>query len=255
MDPQALLLLALAGLVAGAVNALAGGGTIFTFSALMAAGLPPVTANATSAVSVLPGQIAAALAYRREIAASARHLLPLLLVSAVGGTAGGLLLLATDPALFRGLVPWLILLATLLFAAAPRIAALGERLAARRAAAIATGPGPGATTLQGLVAVYGGYFGAGMGIMMLATLSLTEGRDFHRLNAAKNALASVMQGLAVAVFVLSGAVHWPSVAVVAAASVAGGWASVAVGRLVPQGAIRLLVILTGLGLTLWYLLA
>lgn len=253
MDPEALVLLTAAGLLAGAINALAGGGTIFTFSALMAVGLPPVTANATSAVSVLPGQIAAALAYRREIGAGLGHLAPYAVISALGGVAGGLLLLGTDPSLFRGLVPFLILFATLLFIAAPKIAGLGERLAGRRADAQGR-PGAGATALQGLVAVYGGYFGAGMGIMMLATLSLTEGRDFHRLNAAKNALACVMQGLAVVVFIVSGAVDWASVAVVAAASIAGGWASVALGRLVPQRAVRGFVIATGLGLSAWYLL-
>lgn len=242
-------LLISAGFVAGTINALAGGGTIFTFSALMAVGLPPVTANATSAVSVLPGQIAAAAAYRREIAAALRHLLPYSIVSAIGGVCGGVLLLSTDPSVFRGLVPLLILFATVLFIAAPRIAAFGERLAKRRSS---TGPGAPAVGLQGLVAVYGGYFGAGMGIMMLATLSLTEGRDFHRLNAAKNMLACIMQGLAVVVFIVSGAVDWPAVVIVASASIAGGWASVTVGRLIPQPIIRMMVIATGLALSAWY---
>ncbi|WP_340109248.1 sulfite exporter TauE/SafE family protein [Pikeienuella sp. HZG-20] len=246
------VLLVSAGFTAGTINALAGGGTIFTFSALMAVGLPPVVANATSAVSVLPGQIAAAAAYRREIAAALRHLRPYAIISAIGGVAGGLLLLKTDPSLFRWLVPFLILFATVLFIAAPRIASLGERLAERRSS---SGPGAAAVGLQGLVAVYGGYFGAGMGIMMLATLSLTEGRDFHRLNAAKNILACIMQGLAVVVFVVSGTVDWPSVVIVACASIAGGWASVTVGRLIPQAIIRALVIATGLALSAWYLVA
>ena len=220
MDFSTLILLLSAGFAAGTVNALAGGGTIFTFSALIAAGLPPITANATSAISVLPGQIASTLAYRSELRAVARRLLPFIIASALGGTAGGILLLATDPSVFRVLVPWLIFFATVLFALSPQIAGIGERLATGRAAG--SGPGASATALQAAVAIYGGYFGAGMGIMMLATLSLTEGRDFHRLNAAKNVLACVMHGLAVMVFIVSGAVDWPSVFVVACASIAGG---------------------------------
>ncbi|SDY81473.1 sulfite exporter TauE/SafE family protein [Citreimonas salinaria] len=247
-----ILLLLGAGFVAGAINALAGGGTIFTFTALVAVGLPAVMANATSAVSVLPGQIAAAWAYRREIAAGLLRLLPFTVVSAIGGVTGGSLLLGTDESSFRALVPFLILFATILFLLAPRIASLGERMAARRGS---DKPGPLAIGLQGLVAVYGGYFGAGMGIMMLASLSLTEGRDFHRLNAAKNWLACVMQGLAVLVFVVSGAVAWQAVAIVAIASILGGWSSVVMGRLVPQPIVRSFVIATGLGLSAWYFVA
>lgn len=159
-------------------------------------------------------------------------------------------MLATDPSVFRALVPWLIFFATVLFAFSPQIASRGERLAARRVAG--SGPGSGATALQAAVAIYGGYFGAGMGIMMLATLSLTEGRDFHRLNAAKNVLACVMQGLAVIVFILSGTVDWPSIFVVSCASIVGGWSSVRIGKLIPQQAIRWGVIATGLALSGWY---
>jgi hypothetical protein len=244
-----ILLLFGSGLLAGAINALAGGGTIFTFSALVAIGLPPVTANATSAFSVLPGQIASTTAYRREIAAAFRRLLPFSIISAIGGILGGLLLLNTDEGAFRTLVPFLILFATILFMLAPRIASLGEGLAARRKS---DAPGALATGLQGLVAIYGGYFGAGMGIMMLASLSLTEGRDFHALNAAKNWLACIMQGLAVVVFIVSGAIDYHAVAIVATASILGGWGSVVVGRLVPQRLIRWFVIATGLTLSLWY---
>jgi uncharacterized membrane protein YfcA len=162
---------------------------------------------------------------------------------------GGLLLLNTDEGAFRALVPFLILFATILFMLAPHIASLGEGLAARRKS---DAPGALATGLQGLVAIYGGYFGAGMGIMTLASLSLTEGRDFHALNAAKNWLACIMQGLAVVVFILSGANDYRAVAIVATASILGGWGSVAVGRLVPQRTIRWFVIATGLALSCWY---
>jgi uncharacterized protein len=245
---ESIMLLAGAGLLAGVVNALAGGGTIFTFSALMATGLPAITANATSALSVLPGQIAAALAYRREIAAARRRLMPLAAVSALGGLAGGALLLATAEGAFRALVPWLILVATMLFALTPCIAALGERLAAtgaRRSRAVAIGA-------QGAVAVYGGYFGAGTGIMMLASLALSEGRAFHSLNAAKNVLACVMQGVAVCVFLANGATDFRAAAVVTAASIAGGWIGAGAGRLAPQRLIRGCVIIIGLAIAAWY---
>lgn len=243
------VLLLASGMLAGAVNALAGGGTIFTFSALLAVGIPAVAANATSAVSVLPGQIASAMAYRREIAAAFRRLLPFTVVSAIGGIVGSVLLLNTAEGAFRALVPFLILFATVLFMCGPKIAALGARLAARRKS---DSPGKLATGIQGLVAVYGGYFGAGMGIMMLGSLSLTEGKDFHALNAAKNWLACIMQGLAVVVFIMFGAVDYRAVVIIALASIPGGWASVAVGRYVPQHIIRWFVIVTGLALSSWY---
>lgn len=244
-----ILLLFGSGILAGAVNALAGGGTIFTFSALLAVGIPAVTANATSAVSVLPGQIASATAYRKEITAAFRRLLPFSIISAVGGVLGSLLLLNTVEGAFRALVPFLLLFATVLFMFGPKIATLGARMASRRQS---DAPGPFATAMQGLVAIYGGYFGAGMGIMMLASLSLTEGRDFHALNAAKNWLACIMQGLAVAVFIASGIVDFRAVLVISVASVLGGWSSVTVGRYVPQHLIRWFVIGTGLTLSGWY---
>ncbi|MBR2655170.1 MAG: sulfite exporter TauE/SafE family protein [Loktanella sp.] len=237
------------GVLAGAVNALAGGGTIFTFSALLAVGIPAVTANATSAVSVLPGQIASATAYGREIAGALRRLLPFTIISAFGGILGGLLLLNTAEGAFRALVPFLLLFATILFMLGPKIGALGARMAARRKS---NAPGHFATGVQGLVAIYGGYFGAGMGIMMLASLSLTEGRDFHALNAAKNWLACIMQGLAVIVFITFGAVDYRAVLIIAAGSILGGWSSVTVGRYVPQITIRWFVIGTGLALSGWY---
>lgn len=243
-------LLSGAGLVAGAINALAGGGTIFTFSALMAIGLPAITANVTSAVSVLPGQLASTFAYRNEIRTSWPRLLKLILVSAIGGLIGGGLLLVSDEGAFRTFVPWLILLATTLFAFAPKIATLGEQLALRNAK-VSQGAAIGT---QGFVAIYGGYFGAGMGIMMLASLALSEGRDFHKLNAAKNLLACVMQGTAVILFLASGVVRLDAAIVVAIASVIGGWSSVIVGRMISQTLIRWLVIGTGVGLTTWYFL-
>ena len=248
------LILAVAGVVAGIVNAIAGGGTFFTFAALMATGLPPIGANATSAVSVLPGQVASALAYRRELAALGTQLIPLGIVSAFGGLAGGWLLLNSDNTAFQGLVPWLLLIATLLFAISPFIPVWLEKVRFQKGdlAQSAVLPKGGALILQGLIAIYGGYFGAGMGIMMLAILPLVFGGNFHAANAAKNVLAVLMQGLAVILFLASGFVQWPEAIIITACSILGGWLGVTVAKLVTIDFIRYSVIATGASLAFWY---
>jgi hypothetical protein len=249
-----ILLLAGAGLLAGTVNAIAGGGTFFTFAALMAVGLPPVAANATSAVSVMPGSIASTLAYRREIAALGRMLVPLCVISAMGGLLGGWLLLNTDNTTFRGLVPWLLLFATALFALSPRIPRLVAPLrgSVPQPAPVALRATAGAVALQGIVAIYGGYFGAGMGIMMLASLSLVFGERYHDANAAKNILSVFMQGFAVILFLFSGLVHWPEAIIVVVSSVLGGTYGVVVAKRVPTHVVRWSVVIVGTLLSGWY---
>ncbi len=243
------IFLALAGFAAGAINALAGGGTLFTFSALMFTGLPPVVANTTSAVAVLPGQIAAGLAYWSDIKAYWRQWLPLSVLSAIGGLIGGVALLNGGNDTFRFLVPFLVLLATVSFLFSAQIAAFGERLAEQK-------KGPGfAYGVHSLVSVYGGYFGAGMGIMMLASLPLTEGRDYHRVNAAKSLMATIMQGIAVVLFLIVGDIDYAAAAVVAAASITGGWLSIRIGKRIPTIWIRRFVILVGFSLSAWYFVA
>ena len=241
-----ILFLAVAGFAAGAINALAGGGTLFTFSALMFTGLPPVTANTTSAVAVLPGQIAAGLAYLKDIRHYWRAWIPLTLLSGIGGLLGGLLLLNGGDETFRFLVPYLVLLATVLFLFSGKVAALGEALA--RQTKNKTLP----YGVQGLVGIYGGYFGAGMGIMMLASLPLTEGGEYHRVNAAKSLMATVMQGVAVILFLIAGEIDWSAAAVVAAASITGGYLSIRIGRHLPSHWLRRFVITVGFSLSAWY---
>jgi uncharacterized membrane protein YfcA len=252
-----IIILSLAGLVAGTVNAIAGGGTFFTFAALMAVGLPPIAANATSAVSVMPGSIASTFAYRSEIRALGKILLPLCLISAVGGLLGGWLLLGTDNTTFRGLVPWLLLFATVLFAISPKMPGLLARIRRTRirpAAGAGVRVTAGAIALQGIVAIYGGYFGAGMGIMMLASLALVFGDRYHDANAAKNILSVFMQGFAVILFLFSGLVHWPEAAVVTVSSIIGGSAGVVVAKQIPTKFIRLAVVAVGALLSAWYFL-
>lgn len=245
-----------AGSLAGFVNAIAGGGTFFTFAALMAAGLPPVAANATSAVSVLPGQISSTFAYRREVLEIGTKLIPLGVVSAVGGLIGGWLLLYTDNTTFQGLVPWLLLTATVLFAVSPRIPTWIKSVRDQRGDSVRSRPtmGIAAIALQGLVAIYGGYFGAGMGIMMLASLSLVFQDQFHAANAAKNILAVLMQGFAVCMFIISGIVHWPEAIIVMGSSVVGGWLGVVIAKHVTAKLIRWSVVLSGAALSFWYFL-
>ena len=246
MSSLEILFLAAAGFAAGAINALAGGGTLFTFSALMFTGLPPVTANTTSAVAVLPGQIAAGLAYLKDIRHYWREWIPLTLLSGIGGLVGGLLLLNGGNDTFHFLVPYLVLMATILFLFSNKIAALGEALARRtQNKTLPYG-------VQGLVGIYGGYFGAGMGIMMLASLPLTEGGEYHRVNAAKSLMATVMQGVAVILFLWVGDIDWAAAGIVAAASITGGYLSIRIGRHLPSHWLRRFVITVGFSLSAWY---
>ncbi|WP_299822103.1 sulfite exporter TauE/SafE family protein [uncultured Jannaschia sp.] len=240
------LLLVVAGLAAGAINAVAGGGTFFAFGALTLVGLPPITANATSSIAQFPGYAASALAYRRELGPLWRRLVPLVVVSVAGGLIGAFVLLALDNDQFGALVPWLLVAATALFAFGPR---LTRAMLARDLAL----PRPLGWAVQFVVAIYGGFFGGGMGIMMLASLGLTEGsEDFHHLNAMKTLLSVVTAAVTLVVFSSGGAVSWREGVVMLAAVAAGGWGGVAIARRVPQPVVRSFVIAVGLLLTAYY---
>ncbi len=244
-----ILLLASAGFLAGAINAVAGGGTFFTFSALLAVGLPPIVANATSAVAVLPGSVASSLAYLAEVKRYARRFLMLSVVSVLGGVLGALLLLQLTNTAFSRLVPYLLLGATLLFAASPLLAKRSGQAQASQRSRRGYLLGAG---LQFFIAIYGGFFGAGMGIVMLASLALTEGRDFHTLNATKNVLAVSIQTVAIVLFIVSGVVSWPQALVVMVACIFGGYVGVVAARRVPVQVIRGFIVVTGLLLSLYY---
>ena len=247
MDVAAVAVLLLAGFVSGAVNAVAGGGTFIAFGALTFLGVPPISANATSSIAQFPGYVTSSLAYLRDLSAIRRSLVPFAIVSALGGLAGAFILLSLDNPQFRALVPWLLIGATALFAAGPTIT---RWLKARSFQA----PPPIAWAVQFVVAIYGGFFGAGQGIMMLASLGLTEGDDYHRLNAIKNVLSVVIAGLAVLVFAGGGVVSWSHGLVMTLAVAAGGWGGVAAARRVPQPVVRGFVIAVGLVLTAYYAL-
>ncbi|MBF9233316.1 sulfite exporter TauE/SafE family protein [Microvirga alba] len=254
MDFSTAVLLAASGLAAGLVNAIAGGGTFFTFSALVAVGLPPVVANATSAVAVTPANLASAWAYRRELMANLRRFTALGIVSLIGGLIGAYILTVTDNTAFRRLVPWLLLFATLLFAASPRIVALARAIGRSEGHTPSTRAWAAGLAFQFLVSIYGGFFGAGMGIVMLAALAITEGDDFHLINSAKHLCSTLIQLVAVCLFIAAGLVSWREMFIVGAASVIGGYLGVVFGRRLSPGAIRWLVIGVGAALTLYFFL-
>ncbi|MFC4487966.1 sulfite exporter TauE/SafE family protein [Tepidiphilus baoligensis] len=243
------ILLALGGFGAGAMNAIAGGGTFLSFPTLLAIGLPPVTANASNSVALWPASLASAWAYRRELARYRRHLPRLTLAAFLGGALGGGLLLVTSNALFARLVPWLLLTATLLFALAPRI---NRWLEARRRAGPRQTLGWGGTIFQLLVSVYGGFFGAGMGIVMIAAIAMQGIEDINEINALKNWLSAVIYSVAALTFTLGGAVSWPHTLVVLLAAAAGGYLAGRIARRLPAIWLRRFILLVGTALTLYY---
>jgi len=240
-------LVGFAAFCAGAMNSVAGGGTFFSFPALLAAGVPPVVANASNSVALWPASLSGAWAYRTELARYKRYLLPMGIVSLVGGIGGGLLLLATKDATFSKLIPWLLLFATLLFAFSGRISA---RLRGGRQAQ--PGNSPGALAGQAVVSVYGGFFGAGMGIMMLASLAMAGHEDVQEINAIKNLLSAVIYSVTVVTFVIADAVSWPYTLIMLATATLGGYWGASVARKIPAQWLRRFIIGVGFLLTVFY---
>jgi uncharacterized membrane protein YfcA len=246
--------LCLSAMAAGAVNAVAGGGTLLTFPALLAvlAGLGPaeaaVVANATSTVALVPGSLAGAWGYRRELRLVRRWIGLLLVPSLLGGAVGSLLVTRLDPRVFAALVPWLILTAAILFLTQPVVARIaGPRRAKPSAAGVA-----GLVAFQFLVAVYGGYFGAGIGILMLASLGLMGLSDVHHMNAVKTLLAVAINGVSVGVFVAADKVRWDYGLVMAAAAIVGGYLGAHTARRVPQWLVRWIIVTVGFVLSAFF---
>jgi uncharacterized membrane protein YfcA len=241
-----IVLLLISGFAAGAINAVAGGGSFFSFAALVAAGLPTLDANATSAAALAPSNVAIAIGYRSELREHFRDIVAFSLIGLAGGALGAYILIALGDAGFRPLVPWLLLAATLTFALSNRLrAVIAPWAGGNSVAALAVG-----YVVMTVVSVYGGFFGAGMGIMMLAALAILEGGDYHRANAIKNIVAMLIQAISAIVLIAGGLVHWSQALVVMAASIAGGYFGVGLARRVPLPVIRAAVIIAGAVLTL-----
>lgn len=236
------LVLALAGFAAGVLNAVAGGGTFLTFPALVWTGLPPVMANATATVTALPGYLGSAWGYRRDMRAEgALPVRAMLAIAAAGGLAGALLLMVTPEEVFAGIVPWLLLVATLLFAFAPRLL---PRLASG---------GVGARTSAGIIlatAVYGGYFNGGLGILLLAAFSLTGFTDLHAMNGFKNAVSALLSVISSLTWAAAGLIAWDAALLLAAATTAGGYLGAHFARRLRNTAwLRAGIVLIGLAMT------
>ena len=249
---QAIVLL-FAGGIAGALNALAGGGSFISFPALLFMRIPAVEANATNTVALWPGLAASTLAYLKRLDAPLRVLVPLLVTSVVGGWAGALLLLKTPQHTFLRLVPWLLLAGTLLFAFGNSIraivgkAAVIDDLRAMSGHAIVIG-----SIAELLVSVYGGYFGAGIGFMTLAMLALMGMRDVHAMGAIRTLLAVAINAAAVVTFIVAHAVLWPQCIVMIAGSLAGGWFGAHYAQKADPRKVRGLVIGVGVAMTLYF---
>ncbi len=242
-----LILVASAGFAAGFVNALAGGGSFLTLPALIAAGIAPVEANASSTVALFPSQIAMALASRQTLIEAAQdkriNVRLLSIISLVGGFFGGLLLLVTSQAAFSRIVPWLLLFATISFAVGMMPGfGRGQALLNRQGVYVA----------QALVSIYGGYFGGGIGILMLATLALYGLTDIFLMNGLKILLATLMNAAAVVTFAVTGLVHWPETLLVAVTSSLGGVLGVRLSRRIRPTHVRLFVIFIGIVLTIYF---
>jgi uncharacterized membrane protein YfcA len=235
---------------AGVVNTLAGGGTLLTFPSLMSfGGLSAQMANGTSTVALVPGSLAGAWGFRRELGAARRWLRLLLPPSLLGGLIGTLLVTELPSSYFDTMVPWLILTASLLFLVQPVLARHfpphpdGLPSAWLQAAVV---------FFQLLVAIYGGYFGAGIGILMLSSLSFMGISDIHRLNALKTILAAAINGMSVIIFVSRGFVTWRLAWPMMLGAIAGGLGAAFVGRRLPKILVRWFVILVGLTLSVYY---
>lgn len=249
VEPIEFGLLFLAALVAGGLNAVAGGGSFISFPALLFAGVLPVSANATNAVALWPGSAASVGAYRRELRGQRTQLVLFSVLSLIGGLVGALLLLQTRDALFERLIPYLLLLATIVFIASPTLTRLTQRPGAK-ATGLARRVAVGVLYLA--VAVYGGFFGAGLGILTLAVLGLLGFENIHEMNALKTLQATLVNGVAVVTFVLAGIVQWPPALVMIAGAIAGGYGGAALARRLPAARVRAAVTVISVALTLYF---
>jgi uncharacterized protein len=243
------LLLCLSAFAAGVVNAIAGGGTLLTFPTLLTV-MSPVVANGTSTVALVPGSLASAWGYRRELGASGRWMSLLIGPSLAGGVVGALLVTRLDETYFAALIPWLILTAALLFLLQPAVVRLTRGSVAREH------PSPWARTaaiaFQFLVAVYGGYFGAGIGILMLSSLALMGLPNIHEMNALKTFLAVCINGVSVVVFVMEGKVAWDYALAMAGAAILGGYFGARLALRLPPTLVRWIVTFIGFGLAAYF---
>ncbi|MEY9968943.1 putative membrane protein YfcA [Streptacidiphilus sp. MAP12-16] len=243
MSPWEAIGVFVAGIGAGTINTIVGSGTLITFPVLLAVGLPPITANVSNTLGLVPGSVSGALGYREELKGQRPRLLRLGSASLLGGLLGAILLLLLPAAAFQAIVPILIGIALLLVVVQPR---LSRYLAVR---------GKGPTRAEGGIAlllgvfgtgVYGGYFGAAQGVLLLGLMGLLLDDGLQRINATKNVLALIVNGVAAIFFIFAATIDWTAALLIAAGSVIGGQVGSRVGRRLPPTALRVLIVAVGL---------
>ena len=247
------ILLFFAAAIAGTLNAVAGGGSFISFPVLLFTGVPAVEANATNTVALWPGLAASTVAYLRRLDAPLRLLLPLLATSLAGGWAGALLLLRTPQHTFLHLVPWLLLAGTLLFAFGNNIRSIAGKAAAVDDLHQISWQAITVTSIvELLVAVYGGYFGAGIGFMTLGMLAALGMRDIHAMGAIRTLLAMAINAAAVVTFIVAGAILWPQCVVMIVGALAGGWFGAHYAQKADPAKMRYVVIGIGILMTAYF---
>lgn len=247
------LLVGAGAFIAGGMNAMAGGGTFFSFPAMLAAGVPPIMANASNTVALWPASISSAWAYRREAMRHGRWAALLAVISMVGGLLGGLLLLAISNETFSRLIPWLLLVATTLFSFSAQVSKLIRWAKGHMKLPPSDKPGSvGGALFQTAVAIYGGFFGAGMGILTLAALSIQGFDDIQEINALKNLTSATNYTVAATTFIVAGAISWPHTLVALVTAAIGGYVGASLARKLPAKWLKRLVIVVGAALTVIY---
>ncbi len=245
------VLLFFAALAAGVQNSIAGGGTFFSFPALIFSGVPAIPANATSTVALWPGTIASSAAYRKRLPRNARILLPLFLASIGGGFFGAHLLLRTPPRTFMRLIPFLFLAGTLLFA-------FGKKLVRGAARSDQRGNPPwmalaGVTLAQFFIGVYGGFFGGGIGILMLASFTFLPLGDIHAMNGLKTLLASTINAVAIVTFIVARIVFWPQALLMLVGAALGGYGGAHFAQKVNPARVRTFIVCVGFAMSFYFL--
>ena len=232
-----------AGIAAGAINTIVGSGSLITFPTLLALGFSPVVANVSNTVGLVPGSVSGAWGYRAELAGQGRRLIRLGIAAGLGGLTGAVLLLVLPASAFKAIVPALIILACVLVLAQP---AITRRVEAGGRAAPATGGG--VLLLAGLfgAGVYGGYFGAAHGVLLMGIMAITLREDLQRINAGKNVLAAIINGVAGVLFIAMAHVAWRPALLLAAGSIIGGQIGAKTGRRLPAGVLRGIIVVVGI---------
>jgi uncharacterized protein len=249
LDFSQAIFLFLAGALGGAINAVAGGGSFAAFPALLFTGVAPIPANATNTLSLWVGTVVSGGAYRKKLNLPRRILVPLIVVSSTGGLAGAWLLIRTPAHTFLRVIPWLMLGATLLFTFGRHFT---RRISSGTSQEVSSVAIAGASFFELLVAIYGGYFGGGIGIMNLAMLAALGMTDTHAMNALKIVLVAITNGVAAVAFVATGTILWPQAMVMILGAACGGYTAAHFAQKLPQQLIRSTVIVLGFGMTIYF---